>query len=74
MVFLHIYYLWNKTSMFNFTALMWAAYDGFIEIVDHLLLHEGIDINIKNILISKSFMIFKNYLFFNNIFFIILWN
>ena len=53
MVFLHIYYLWNKTSMFNFTALMWAAYDGFIEIVDHLLLHEGIDINIKNILIQN---------------------
>lgn len=57
--------------MFNFTALMWVAYDGFIEIVDHLLLHEGIDINIKNILISKSFMIFKNYFFFNNIFLLI---
>ena len=46
-------YLWNLTSTFNSTALMYAAKQGHEEIVELLLRQEGININIQDILNQK---------------------
>ena len=46
-------HLWNLTLTFNWTALIYAAYNGRTEIVRLLLAQTGIDINIKDILMQK---------------------
>ena len=46
-------YLWNLTRIFNWTALICAAYKGHKEIVELLIRQEGIDINIQDILNQK---------------------
>ena len=45
--------LWNLTQIFNVTVLIWAAYEGYKEIVELLLRQKDIDINIKSILNHK---------------------
>ena len=40
--------------------MIWAAQDGYKEIVELLIRHEGIDINIQDILDQKTFIIFKS--------------
>ena len=45
--------LWNLTQTFNNTALIYAAFGGYKEIVELLLRQEGIDINIQDILHQK---------------------
>ena len=45
--------LWNLTQIFNVTVLIWAAYEGYKEIVELLLKQKDIDINIKSILNHK---------------------
>lgn len=42
--------LWNSNETFNDSALIEAARNGYIGIVDLLLRSESIDVNIKNIL------------------------
>ena len=42
--------LWNSKQTFNYTALMQASFNGDIQIVLSLLEHEGIDVNITNII------------------------
>lgn len=42
--------LWDSNGTFNNSALIEAAINGYIDIVDLLLRQESIDVNIKNIL------------------------
>ena len=55
--------LWNLTRTFNYTALIWAAQIGYKEIAEILIRQEGIDVNIKDILNQKTFIIFKSNFF-----------
>ena len=41
--------LWNLTQVFNWMALMIAAYEVYTDIVELLLRQEGIDVNSKDI-------------------------
>ena len=45
--------LWNLTQTFNNTALIWAAAEGYKEIVELLIRQEGVGINLKDILNQK---------------------
>ena len=45
--------LWNLARTFNNTALIIAAFTGHKEIVELLIMQEGIDVNIQNILNQK---------------------
>ena len=45
--------LWNSTPIFNWTALIWSAYEGHREIVELLLRQKDIDVNMKSILNQK---------------------
>ena len=45
--------LWNLNRTFNKTALIIAAYEGYKEIAELLIRHEGIDVNIQDILNQK---------------------
>ena len=53
--------LWDLYWIFNDSALLFAAKEGHVEIVQELISREDIDINIKNILNNKKkvFIIFK---------------
>lgn len=46
-----------ELNHFNHTALIYAAFNGYTNIVDHLSAQPNIDINCKDILISKLFII-----------------
>ena len=56
MIFAFFIILWNWTIIFNYTALIRASQEGFLEIVQDLLSQKGIDINLKTI--------FKNWILF----------
>ena len=45
--------LWNSIRTFNVTALIWAVSNGQKEIVEMLLRHKDIDVNINDILNQK---------------------
>lgn len=52
---------------FNNTALIHSAYNGYTEIVRLLIAQKEIDVNIKDILKSKSFILSKYCFFFNHV-------
>lgn len=53
MLFKYSIFLWSLSQLFNDTALIIAVYHNQTEIVQLLLEHEGIDVNIKDILIQN---------------------
>ena len=52
-----------EIQSFNYSPLISAAYEGYIEIIDRLLSQPNIDINIKNILIEKNIHDIQNLMF-----------
>ena len=62
-------YFWNLSRIFNMTALILAAINGYKEIVELLIRQENIDINMTDIMNHKHFIKFES-----NFFFIILKN
>lgn len=53
-------YLGNLYLIFNIAVLHLATFNGFKDVVQELLSHDGIDINIKDITMPNKFILFKS--------------